>query len=132
LDRAAGLQVAIHWRVDAASLRRAGHWEHGGDDVTLTLALAVSDGIARAEATISAGDRARGLRLPRELASARCVLSEADGLAHVDAPPVLRATVGAAERPRVLYAASGLLDFLGLAGGRYEVAGGAWRTPGDR
>jgi len=124
------LHVAIHWRVDAASLRRAGHWKHrggAGEDVALTLALVISDGIARAEATLSAGDRARALRLPRALASARCIVTEAEDLSHVDAPPILTATLAPGARPRVLYARSGVLEFLRLPGGRYEVAGGAVR-----
>lgn len=122
---AAGARVAIHWRVDGASLRRGGHWEHGGEDVALTLSVVVDGEIARAEATLSAGDRARGLHLPRELAAAACTVSEAEGLLHIDAPPLLTATVEAGERGQVLYARSGVLAFLGLAGGRYEVVGGA-------
>lgn len=124
------IQVAIHWRVDAAALRRAGHWEHAGEDVMLTLSVEVRGGVARAEATLSAGDRARALRLPRKLMAAPCVVSEAEGLAHLDAPPLLRATLAPGKRARVLYARSGLLEFLELPGGRYEVAGGA--APGAR
>src|SRR5690606_12042852 len=75
-EAAARLRVAIHWRVDGASLRQGGHWEHAGDDVALTLSVVVEDGTARAEATLSAGDRARGLRLPPELAAAACAVSE--------------------------------------------------------
>lgn len=122
------LRVAIHWRVDAAALRRAGHWEHAGEDVMLTLSVDVRGGVARAEATLSAGDRARALRLPRKLVSAPGVVTEAEGLAHLDAPPVLRATLAPGERARVLYARSGVLEFLGVAGGRYEVAGGVWEA----
>src|SRR5690606_17357704 len=117
-----------HWRVDAGALRQNGHWEHAGDDVALTLSVVIQDGNARAEATLSAGDRARGLRLPRELAAAACAVSEAEGLMHIDAPPLLIATVETGDRGqggRVLYARTGLLAQLGLAGGRYEVAGGA-------
>jgi len=123
----AGMRAAIHWRLDAGALRQNGRWDHTGEDVALTLSIVVEDGIARAEATLSAGDRARGLRLPRELAAAACGVTEAEGLVHIDAPPLLTATLDPGDRGqggRVLYARSGVLAFLGLAGGRYEVAGG--------
>ena len=58
---AATVEIAVHWRVDGASLRRAGHWDHPGDDVTLTVALCFDGRGARAEATLSAGDAARAV-----------------------------------------------------------------------
>ncbi|MBS0197520.1 MAG: hypothetical protein JSR77_12250 [Planctomycetes bacterium] len=44
-----------------------------------------------------------------------------EGLIHIDAPGVLRATVRDGATLRTLYAWSGVLAALGLTGGRYEV-----------
>ncbi|MFG0284971.1 MAG: hypothetical protein ACF8R7_11160 [Phycisphaerales bacterium JB039] len=124
------MQVAVHWRVDAASLRRAAHWDHPGADVTLTIALTPGPEGARIEATLSAGAASCALNLPDELAAPDCMITECDGLLHIDAPPALTATIEAAPRPRALYAATAILSLLGLAGGRYEVAGAALRRAG--
>ena len=121
------VQVAVHWRIDAASLRRAGHWDHPGEDVTLTIELTPGPEGPRIEATLSAGPASRALNLPDELAAPDCAITERDGLLHIDAAPALTATIEPAPRPRPLYAATALLDLLGLPGGRYEVSGAAIR-----
>ena len=124
------LAVAVHWRIDAASLRSAGHWNHPGEDVTLTIELTTGPEGPRIEATLSAGPESRALNLPDELAAPDCAITERDGLLHIDAPPALTATIEPGPRPRALYATTPILGLLGLAGGRYEVAGAALRPAG--
>ncbi len=107
--------MVLRWAVS----RRALGYDSDGPDMVLAVAVRLT-GEDRAEyhAVLLDGDRvaARPVRFRGEAS-----VSRGEGLIHLDAPGGLRATVREGATPRTLYAWSGILSALGLAGGRYEV-----------
>lgn len=122
-------RVSLRWRVGGVAAGRLIGLDRAMEaivelELTELEQIGAGSGLWRTDTFVVADGRA-----PRAMGTgrveARCVLDRGLGLLHMDAGTTLRATFELRDAgPIVLYAKTPLLGELGLAGGRYEVAGG--------
>jgi hypothetical protein len=113
--------AAIRWKVGAAAGRRAFGVE--SDRIELEMLVHESEsGAWSGTVRVIGGPEPRTVReRPVEV---RWQPDDELGLLHIDADGFVRATIDTSNgTPRLLYARSGVLGELGLAGGRYEPGG---------